>query len=238
MKFTSLTFVFFLLLMGSWATAQNFEGTIKYTMKINLPAEQQKELDKMAQMGYAVPMPTGFQISSKAPVTRMKMLNAKGLLMEFVSIDNKNENYLLDHKEKKAYKMPQETEKNESSKPKVTKTNEYATIAGHKCTKYTVEYANQKSVQHIWAANDIRMPASAFKNGIGSGAGGSLFMEGIEGVPLKMSVTDSGTTSEMTATEVSRTKINLSDLQVPAGYAIEPFSAAAMTRMMMSGMGN
>jgi hypothetical protein len=237
MKKISLLLVCLLLLISGWASAQNFEGTIKYTMKVNLPKEQQEQMDKMAQMGYAVPIPTGFEISSKSPLTRMKMLNGKGLLMEFVSIEDKKESYLLNHKEKKAYKMPEETDTDEAGKPKVTKTGETATIAGHKCTKYVVEYPNQKTIQHIWAANDIKLPVSAFKNSM-SGSRGSLFMEGIDGVPLKMSVTDSGSTSEMTATEVSRTKLNTSDLQVPAGYAIEPFNAAAITRMMMGGMGN
>jgi hypothetical protein len=159
-------------------------------------------------------------------------------MMEIVSIDDKKESYMLDHKEKKAYKMPAESTEEQGSKPKVTKTSESATIAGHKCTKYVIEYPNQKTVQHIWAANDIKIPASAFKNSLGGSRGGSLFMEGVDGVPLKMTVTDQGTTSEMTAIEVVKTKLNTTDLQVPSGYAIEPFSAAAMSRMMMGGMGN
>ncbi len=71
-------------------------------MTINLPEEQQKQLDELAKMGYGMPMPTGFEISSKAPATRMKMLNNKGVMMEFVTLDNKNESYLLDHQEKKS----------------------------------------------------------------------------------------------------------------------------------------
>jgi hypothetical protein len=63
-------------------------------------------------------------------------------------------------------------------------------------------------------------------------------MEGIDGVPLKMTITDNGTTSEMLATEVNKAKLNVADLQVPAGYKVEPFNAAAMSRMMMGGMGN
>ena len=238
MKNTSLPLLLFLLLVSCLASAQSFEGTIKYNMKVNLPKEQQEQLDKMAQMGYAVPMPTGFEITSKAPVTKMKMLNGKSTFMEFVTLDDKKESYLLNHKEKKAYKMPEESEKSEGTKPKVTKTSESTTIAGYKCTKYIVEYANQKTTQHIWAATDIKMPASAFKNSMGGNRGGSLFMEGIEGVPLKMTVTENGSTSEMTATEVNRAKLNIADLQVPAGYTVEPFNAAAMTRMMMGGMGN
>jgi hypothetical protein len=237
MKITSLKLLILLLFVCGWASAQNFEGTIKYAMKINLPAEQQKEIDKMAQMGYAMPMPTGFEVSAKAPLARMKMLSSKGVLMEIVSLDDKKESYMLDHKEKKAYKMPAESQKEESNKPKVIKTNETATIAGYKSTKYIVEYADKSIVQHIWAANDLKIPASAFKNSMSGGRGGSLFMEGIEGVPLKMTVSDKGSTSEMIATEVTKAKLNTADLQVPSGYTIEPFNAAAMSRMMMSGMG-
>jgi hypothetical protein len=238
MKKAPLTLLILLLFVCSWASAQNFEGTIKYQMKISLPAEQQKEMDKLAQMGYPMQLPTGMEVSTKTPVARMKMLNSKGVMMEIVSIDDKKESYMLDHKEKKAYKMPAESTEEQGSKPKVTKTSESATIAGHKCTKYVIEYPNQKTVQHIWAANDIKIPASAFKNSLGGSRGGSLFMEGVDGVPLKMTVTDQGTTSEMTAIEVVKTKLNTTDLQVPSGYAIEPFSAAAMSRMMMGGMGN
>jgi hypothetical protein len=168
----------------------------------------------------------------------MKMLNSKGVMMEIVSLDDKKESYMLDHKEKKAYKMPAETQKEESQKPKVTKTSETATIAGHKCTKYIVEYADQSIKQQIWAANDMKIQASAFKNSLGGGKAGSLFMEGVDGVPLRMTVSDKGTTSEMTATEVVKAKLNTADLQIPSSYAIEPFSAAAMSRMMMGGMGN
>lgn len=238
MKASSSILLILLLFVCGWATAQGFEGTIRYSMKINLPAEQQKELDKMAQMGYAVPMPSGFELNFKAPVARFKMFNTKGLLMEFVTIDDKNENFLLDHKEKKAYKMPAETQKTDNVKPKVTKTSETATIAGYKCTKYVVEYTDRKTTQHIWAANDMKISASAFKNSLSSGRGATLFMEGIEGVPLKMTITDNGTTSEMLATEVNKAKLNVADLQVPAGYKVEPFNAAAMSRMMMGGMGN
>ncbi len=132
--------------------------------------------------------------------------------------------------------MPAEPADSDQSKPKISKTGETATIAGYKCTKYTVAYADAKSVQYIWAANDIKIPASAFKNGLGGAKGGSLFMEGIEGVPLKMTMTESGTTSEMLATQVTKATLNAADLQVPSGYTIEPFSSAALTKMMMGGM--
>lgn len=231
MRITSIKLIAFLLLIAGQAWAQNFEGTIKYAMNINLPEKQRKEME---QMGYAMMMPTGFEITTKNSLSRMKMHNAGGVMMEIVSEHDKKENYMLDHKGKKAYKLPEESQTSTSkAKPKVTKTGETQTIAGYKCTKYLVEESNGKAVQQIWASKDLKIPAGAFSRGIAGKGGQALFIEGVDGLPLKMVVTENGTTSEVVATAVSKAKITDADLQVPSGYAIEPFDPAVIGRMMM-----
>lgn len=165
----------------------------------------------------------------------MKMLNAGGVMMEIVSQHDKKENYMLYHTGKKAYKLPEESQTDQTNKPKpkVTKTSETETIAGYKCTKYLVEESNSKVAQQIWATKDIKIPMGAFSSGMANRSSRAMLIEGIDGLPLKMIVTENGTTSEVVATAVNKSKIDNTELQVPAGYAIEPFDPAVIGRMMM-----
>lgn len=230
MKILSIKILSLLLLLSGGLCAQDFEGTIKYAMKVTLPEKQRKEME---QMGYSSMLPNGFEITTKNTVSRMKMFNTKGVLMEIVSQHDKKENYMLDHAEKKAYKLPAETPKSpDAPKPKITKTSETETIAGYTCTKYLVEEPNGKSVQHVWVTKDLKVPVAAFSGGIGSKSS-SMIIDGIEGLPLKITFTDNGNASEMVATAVKKEKLNTSDLQLPSGYAIEPFNPALIGRMMM-----
>jgi hypothetical protein len=230
MKTLSIKILTLLLLISGALLAQDFEGSIKYAMKVTLPEKQRKEME---QMGYSTMMPNGFEITTKNTVSRMKMFNGKGVMMEIVSQHDKKENYMLDHAEKKAYKLPAETPKSaDAPKPKVTKTSETETIAGYKCTKYLVEEPNRKSVQHVWVTKDLKVPVAAFSGGIGSRSS-TMMIDGIEGLPLKITFTENGNASEIVATAVNKTKLNTADLQLPSGYAIEPFNPAMIGKMMM-----
>ncbi|QHT71448.1 DUF4412 domain-containing protein [Rhodocytophaga rosea] len=231
MKILSVKLFLLLVLIAGHAGAQNFEGTIKYSLKISLPEKQRSEMQQ-----YAMMMPTGFEITTKNSLSKMKLLTTGGTMMELISEHTKKENFMLDHTNKKAYKLPEEPKSETAksdSKPKVTKTSETETIAGYKCTKYIIEEPNSKSVQHIWTTKDIKIPVGAFSNSFGNKSGKMMMIDGVEGLPLKMIVTEHGTTSEVTATAVAKGKVNEEDLKVPSGYAVEPFDPAMIGRMMM-----
>jgi hypothetical protein len=231
MKILSVKLFILFVLIAGHVGAQNFEGTIKYSLKITLPEKQRSEMQQ-----YAMMMPTGFEITTKNSLSKMKLLTTGGTMMELVSEHTKKENYMLDHTNKKAYKLPDDTNAETTtadSKPKVTKTSETETIAGYKCTKYIIEEPNSKSVQHVWTTKDIKIPVSAFSNNFGNKSGKMMMIDGVEGLPLKMYVNEHGTTSEVVATQVTKGKVEDKDLKVPTGYAIEPFDPAMIGRMMM-----
>jgi hypothetical protein len=231
MKIISVKLLFLFVLIAGHVGAQNFEGTIKYSIKITMPEKQRNEMQQ-----YAAMMPTGFEIATKSSHSKMKILTTGGTMMELISEHTKKENFMLDHTNKKAYKMPEESKSkitNPDSKPKVTKTSETETIAGYKCTKYIIEESNGKLVQHVWTTKDITIPVGAFSNSLGNRSSKMMMIDGVEGLPLKMFINEHGTTSEVIATSVNKSKVDETDLKVPAGYAIEPFDPAIIGRMMM-----
>lgn len=218
--------ILFLLLISQAVWAQNFEGTIVYKMAMNFSEQQKKEMAQMEQMGYS--MPTGFEVSSKNTNAIMKVMNTKGTMMEMITSGDKNESFLLDRNEKKAYKMPAESA-NSTAKLKVTKTDEFETIAGYKCRKYIIEGNGGGMTQHVWASPQLKMPVPKFSSGLG---GGLAMIEGVEGIPLKMVVKGGGNSSEIVATAVNKTKINTDDLKVPSNYTVEPFNPMVIAKMM------
>jgi hypothetical protein len=195
-------------------------------MTMSLSEQQKKEIAQMEQMGYS--MPTGFEIRSKNTNSVMKLMNSKGTMMEMVTAGDKNESYLLDRTEKKAYKMPSEPA-GATAKPKVTKTDEFETVAGYKCRKYIVEGNGGGMTQHIWASPELKMPIPKFNSGM---SGGLAMIEGVDGIPLKMVIKGGGNSSEIVATSVNKTKINADDIKVPSGYAMEPFNPMVIAKMM------
>lgn len=225
----TIKIIFILLLMCQAVWAQSFEGTITYKMNLALSEQQKKEMAQMEQMGYS--MPTGFEVSSKNTNSRMKVISSKGTMMEMITSSDKDESYLLDRVEKKAYKLPSEPENSSTAKPKVTKTDEFETIAGYKCRKYIIE-GNSGMTQHVWASPELKMPIPKFSSGLG---GGIAMIEGVDGIPLKMVVKGGGNSSEVVATAVNKTKINADDIKVPSDYAVEPFNPMIIGKMMGGG---
>jgi hypothetical protein len=119
------------------------------------------------------------------------------------------------------------------SSAKVTKTEEFETIAGHKSRKYIVETGRGK--QEIWATPDYKMSPTMLANMTRRGPGDTSFMKEIDGVPLKISSTEQGNSFEMVAKSITDAKPSSSDMSLPSDFAVEPFNPAVLGMMMGGG---
>ena len=149
--------------------------------------------------------------------------------------------YMLKESEKKALRMKsdeddEEDESEEDVKPEITKEDEVITIQGHKCQKYKVVMSvdDNEVTQYLWVTKDIKIskPKGAKNNGNG------MFVEGIDGFPLKkmttMDMMGMSITTVETAVEVDDSKPAKSLFEIPSDWEIEDFDP----KSMFGGMGN
>jgi hypothetical protein len=216
-----------LLIASQISVAQSLSGTIKYDVKYDMPEKNKQEMQK-----FGMPMPTGVELATNGTNAKMKMTSSAGTMMEV--LHTPKESYFLDSKNKKAYKLP-ENKGYQASKATVTKTEEFETIAGHKCRKYVVDNGGSKEV--IWATPDYKVSPDMLANLSRKGPGSNSYMKEIDGVPLKIITDEHGNHMEMTAVSISESKPSEKDLSVPADYTVEPFSPAVMGMMMGAGAG-
>jgi hypothetical protein len=215
-----------LLLIACQASmAQSLSGTIKYDVKIDIPEKNKQEMQK-----YGIAMPTGMELSTNGTNAKMKMTSSAGTMMEV--LHTVKESYFLDSKNKKAYKLPENMgPQGQGPKPTVTKTEEFETIAGHKCRKYIIEKGGSK--EFVWATADYKISPAMLASLSRRGPGGdNSYMKEIEGIPLKMITNERGNKMEMTAVSISESAPSEKDLSVPSDYTVEPFSPAVMGMMM------
>jgi hypothetical protein len=202
-----------LLLMAFIPAAAPFEGTVRYTIEVD------GDLGAMAAM-----MPKYYEYSFKD--SNVKMKSDAAMMGEILIRGNDNLMYMIQRSEKVAYKMDMNAKNTgQEVKPKVSKTNETATIAGYKCHKYTVEVPGQDLQQVIWATPDftVARPKNASKAPMGD-----FFTEGIDGFPLKMDANMQGIKMTMTASEIKPAKLNAADFELPAGFAVKELNLSSM----------
>jgi hypothetical protein len=219
----NLVFIFFLVSQLSFA--QTLSGTIKYSLKYTMNAKEKEQMEK-----YGVALPSEMEIASDGTSAKMKMSSTAGVVMEILHA--KDESYFLDRRNKKAYKMPENSSAGKGSAT-VTKTEEFETIAGHKCRKYIVE--TEKGKEQIWATPDYKMSPTMLANMTKRGPGNNNYMKDLDGVPLKIISEERGNSFEMIAQNISNSKPTSSELTVPSDYTVAPFNPALMGMMMGAG---
>jgi hypothetical protein len=215
-----------LLLITQLSLAQTLSGTIKYSLKYNMNSKEKEQMEK-----YGVALPSSMEIASDGASAKMTMSSTAGVAMEV--LHTKNESYFLSRKEKKAYKMPDNANASRGGSAKVTKTDEFETILGHKCRKYIVE--KEKGKETIWATPDYKMSPTMLANMTKRGPGDSNYMKDLDGVPLKITSEERGNSFEMVAENISETKPSSSELSLPSDYTIAPFNPSVMGMMMGAG---
>lgn len=200
--------------------AQNFEGTLKYTISMSGIDATQKAM-----------LPTGYTITIKGVnskfVTEGGMMGS--MLGDIISRGDEKVTYLVNHTTKVANKLKNEENKNEGKKPdvKVTKENSTAKILGYDCQKYKVTSKDESGAEQIiylWAAKDLQLGGSHNSSSPVGGVGQFVF-DGVEGFPLKMEITNKMQGTEiktvLTATKIDLSKVDESAVSVPKDYKIE-----------------
>jgi hypothetical protein len=255
--------------------AQKFEGTIKWSMKMEItdpkqkaqmenaqkqlsdPANQakMKEMqDKMndpqfkammdanpqlkAQMekmmgsmqnggGVSSMMPSGFTIKLKDENADTKIEGGM-FASEILYLKAKDLSYSLDRQNKTYSVMnsaPTSASSSNNKEPevKVTKTNETARIINYNTTKYIVEVNNNgyKMIQNIWATTEIKDfdLKSMSKQKMGRNR---MYLDKIDGVPLKIEMNSPEGKMEMQVTEIKRESLPASDFTLPADFKEVP----------------
>ncbi len=140
---------------------------------------------------------------------------------EILSLKGKNESYQIDRQNKTYYVMPHNTETSETEKNvTVTKTSETTKILGYSCTKYIVEYADEKhkTQQILWATKDI--PGLDLKNMASNRMSRTqkIYYDKIDGVPLKIEIHVEQGNMVMEAKEIKKQSLAVSDFTLPADY--------------------
>lgn len=176
-------------------------------------------------------MPNSYQyfIDGSNVLFRMEGGLTAAMMGDVVINNNTGESYMLKHGEKTAYKIGDDEDGEDIVKDiKVTKMDEKIEIQGYKCQKYKVTAADGVT-QYVWTTTEINIkkPRSKVNSQIG---GGNLFMEGLEGFPLKMmtSVPGTGMTMVMTADKISAEKPDKNMFIIPDSYEIKDFDPSSL----------
>lgn len=205
---------------------QTLSGTITYEIKYVMNPQEKTQMEK-----YGMSLPSQMEILANGNSAKMKMSGKTGVLMEI--LHQQSNSYVLDAKNKKAYKMGERPAGKNAGNAKVTKTEEFETIAGHKSRKYIVESPGKKET--IWATPDYKLTPEMLANINRRGPGENSYMKSLDGVPLKIVTEERGNTFEMIATSVNESKPDDSNFRIPSDYTEEPFNPAVMGSMMGGG---
>lgn len=203
---------------------EKFNGTVHY------------ELDYMGSgiEAFKGMLPNGytFKFLNGDMLMRMEGGMAASMMGDIVHLGKKGETYMLKPSEKKALKMKSDGgEEKNSSGVSVSTTGETETIAGYKCTKYklTTTVNGEAVTNYIWATDELKVQKP--KKASGMGSGGSLFVDEIQGYPLKVQVTSNmagmSFTMTMTADKLDNTAPSKDLFVIPSDYKVEDFNPKA-----------
>jgi hypothetical protein len=108
----------------------------------------------------------------------------------------------------------------------VTATTETTKILNYTCTKYIVTFteAGKTKTLFIWATKDLKQYASGSFHTSGIGNQGNMTaLKKIDGVPLKIEVTEQGQTIVLEVIELKNVTLSAADFVLPADYKEVPF---------------
>ena len=197
-----LIFIFFYCI-GNYAQY----GTVKFKMKVT---------GEMADM-LGPMMPNKMIIKFNGGNTRISMEGGltASMLGDILYLEDKDESFMLKPKEKTALRMPKNSGTElDNIKPEITILGE-ETVNGYNCTKYKVIIKTEKEGaidQIMWTTKDIQIPKPKRSTTGGSGAG--LFLQEIEGYPVKIEQ------------NLKREGINLTQIIELENYNFEPLDAS------------
>lgn len=206
--------------------AQYFSGEINF--KVNIEGASGDQAEMMKSM---MPSDFNFKFDGKQ---KMKFAMKGGMMAammgEIVADGTTGEAFMLKHKEKKAFTMPDDQEESSDNKPSVTKLSETQTIAGYKTQKYQVESMDKGKKETIimWIAKDLNIAKPDAANMKGNA--NNFFVEGLDGFPLRVEVAmdQVSGTMVMQADKVEKKDYPASAFEIPSDYKVEEFNPKSM----------
>jgi uncharacterized protein Usg len=212
------SFFIALVIISMAATAQNFEGILKYDLKYSGEAVAQ----------FASMMPSSYTMKLKGAKSRFSIQGGMvaAFMGDVISYSDKEQAFILMPQQKTAYKVStkdaEKTAKEKEIKPVVTNTGVTEKINGYNCTKYkvTIKTDDGEVTSYIWASTDlaVKFPKAAMQNALSS-------YEGINGFPVKieqnMSQMGISFTMNILLAEAKEMKIADSEFVVPSEYKVE-----------------
>lgn len=215
MKKSVFLIITFLFLAVPSMAQKTFEGNMIYTIELS-----GESADQMAAF-----MPQSYEYLVKGKKIKFKMNGGMtAMMMGDIIVDGETEKaWMVKHEEQVAYTFPENDEKEDESSPSITKEDEVITISGYECQKYKVIFEGdngETSTQYLWVTDKIKFDRSSKAKELNTG---SFFLEGIEGVPLKIMIENQGMTMIMTATTIEKKKVSDSEFDIPEDYEEKEF---------------
>lgn len=143
---------------------------------------------------------------------------------DFIVNDATKKSYMIMDEEETAYdmsNMEDEEVEDTLNLPEIIKLDGTEKIMGYTCSKYKMTVVDDSTtmVMYYWVSKDLS-PGSRKKVGTTN----SLYVDGIEGFPLKIVSEFDGIVMTQVVTEISKEKLDDSLFEVPAGYEVKDFS--------------
>jgi hypothetical protein len=182
--------------------------------------KQSPDLDPLSAM-----VPKNISIKTKDSNYIVQMEGGMAAAIgDILYLKKTNKKYSVNTSTKKYSVLPDKKD-SLSSKAKVTATNEYEKILEYKCRKYTVETIEKgkKYTQVVWASKEVKdFNINCFSDlKIGDNQSGIDFKK-IEGVPLKMVITNEALIISLTTVELNKNAVDPSLFVIPKDYKEVP----------------
>ena len=169
-------------------------------------------------------MSKGFTIETKDNNSLTKM-NGGMMSMDLLYLREKNQGYMLD-RTAKTYRVMSSSgnpgQKRDSVKHTVTKTTETMKILNYTCTKYIVTMTTEKGStinQVFWTTTEIKgLDMKSLSRQRMGNSGQSMYLEGIDGVPLRIEMGTEQMNMIMEVTEIKKETLPASDFVIPADF--------------------
>jgi hypothetical protein len=169
-------------------------------------------------------MPKGFVIETKDNNSLTKM-NGGMITMDMLYLRDKNQGYMLD-RNAKTYRVLSSGgnpgPKHDSVKHTVTKTGETMKILNYNCTKYVATLTSEKgttTTQVFWTTTEIKgMDMKSLSRQRMGNSGQSMYLEGIDGVPLRIEMGNEQMNMIMEVTDIKKETLPSSDFVIPTDF--------------------
>ncbi len=186
--------------------------------------QMKEQIEQMLKMGESGDVNS---MMPKSMVLKIKDNNSVSVMeggvlgsYEILSLKDK-ESYKIDRKAKTYSVMSPIEDSGKPSDIKITKTNETQTILNYPCTKYIAESTIQGKPFHqiFWATTAIKgLDLKKMAQVKAAETHQALFLEKIDGVPLKMEIKQPQFSMAIEAVSVERKSLPASDFSIPKDF--------------------